>query len=221
MRILAIAPHPDDELIGAGGSLIRHARRGAEVTCLQVVGREPTLDGDLGEEQYAAEIDLARARLGAKDCVRIDAPSRDLRASRELRIEIAKVMRRVCPDVVYLPHRDEADLEHHLVHEIAHDGVWMASARFFPEAGPRPCPPPRLVLGYEVWTPLRRFAHVEDIGDAIDQKVGAMRAYESQLAHVRWDEAIRGLAAYRGAMALGGGYAEVFEVLRLGPSPVA
>jgi LmbE family N-acetylglucosaminyl deacetylase len=221
MRVLAIAPHPDDELIGAGGSLIRHARRGAEVTCLQVVGREPTLDGERTDAEYDAEIELARSRLGATECVSLNAPSRDLLPTRELRLRVAEVVRRVRPDIVYLPHRDEADLEHQVVHDIAHDGLWMASAGFFPEAGPRPCPPPRLVLGYEVWTPLRRFQHVEDISDAVEQKVAAMRAYASQLEHVAWDEAVRGLAAYRGAMAQGGGHAEVFEVLRMGPAAVA
>ena len=215
MRVVAVAPHPDDELIGAGGSLIKHARAGHEVVCVQVVGREPTLGEDISDEQYRHEIDLARKRLGAVECVNLDAPSRDLLPSRELRIEIAKVLRRVRPEVVYIPHRDEADLEHQLVHDLAHDAIWMASASFFPEAGPTPCPPPRLVLGYEVWTPLRRFQHTEDITEVIDDKVEAMRAYASQLAHVGWDEALRGLAAYRGAIANGGGFAEVFEVIRL------
>jgi LmbE family N-acetylglucosaminyl deacetylase len=123
--------------------------------------------------------------------------------------------------MVYLPHEGEADPEHRLVHELARDAIWMASAAFFPEAGPKPCPLPGLVLGYEVWTPMSRFAYVEDITDTVDAKVHAMRAYGSQLRHVRWDEAIEGLARYRGAVTQGSGHAEVFDVIRVAGSALS
>jgi LmbE family N-acetylglucosaminyl deacetylase len=210
---VAIAPHPDDELIGAGGSLVKHARAGNRVVLVQVVGRERTLGTDIDDRAYAAEIDRARERLGAAECTNLGAPSRDLLPGRRWRIALAAVLRRVRPDVVYLPHAGEEDREHQLVHELARDALWMASAAFFPEAGPEPSPPPALVLGYEVWTPLSRYGYVEDVSSTIEAKVHAMRAYESQLAHVRWDEAVEGLSRYRGAVAQGGGYAEVFQVL--------
>ncbi|MDX3103368.1 PIG-L deacetylase family protein [Nonomuraea angiospora] len=213
--VLAIAPHPDDELIGAGGALIKHARAGHRVSLLQVVGREPTLGADIGPEEYAAEIKTAQERLGAAECVNLGAPSRDLSPSRKWRLALTSMVRRVAPAVVYLPHAGEADREHRVVHELAMDALWMAAADFFPEAG-RPCAPPTLVLGYEVWTPMARHSYVEDITDVLDVKVHAMRAYRSQLRHVPWDAAIEGLARYRGASAQGRGAAEVFEVLQLG-----
>lgn len=213
--VLAIAPHPDDELIGAGGSLIKHSGAGCHVSLLQVVGREPTLGAGIGPEEYAAEIEVARERLGAFECVNLGAPSRDLSLSRRWRMALTSAIRRVKPDIVYLPHAGEADREHQLVHELAVDALWMAGSEFFPEAG-RPCAPPGLVLGYEVWTPMARHSYVEDITDVLQAKVHAMRAYRSQLRHVPWDAAIEGLARYRGASAQGGGAAEVFEVIRLG-----
>ncbi|MGW7515321.1 PIG-L deacetylase family protein [Streptomyces sp. NPDC054796] len=213
--VLAIAPHPDDELIGAGGSLLLHAKAGRHVAVVHVVGREPTLTEELSEERYAAEIDLAARRLGVAEHFCLDAPSRDLLPRRELRIALAAAVRRLRPAVVYLPHADEGDREHRLVHELARDALWMASADFFPEAGPEPAPPPRLVLAYEVWTPMREFSHAVNISSVMAEKVHAMRAYASQLHHVPWDEALEGLARYRGAVAQGGGHAEVFGVLNL------
>jgi LmbE family N-acetylglucosaminyl deacetylase len=215
MTVVAIAPHPDDELIGAGGSLIKHARAGRRVVIVQVVGRERGLGDTQSDEQYSAEIDQACALLGAQRCVRLGGASRDLLPSRELRLGLVRVLREERPEVVYVPHHDEADREHSLVNELACDAVWMASAEFFAEAGGEPAPPPRLVLGYEVWTPLSRYQYAEDIGEVIEDKATAMMAYRSQLRHVDWADAIRGLARYRGATASGSGYAEVFEVIRL------
>jgi LmbE family N-acetylglucosaminyl deacetylase len=217
MRVVAIAPHPDDELIGAGGSLIKHARRGDEVTTIHVVERDRSmLDAGTSAADFAREIVNANAELGVRECVSLDAASRDLTLSRELRLAVVKVLRRVRPAIVYLPHEAEADQEHQLVHHLAMDAIWMAGSQFFGEAGPTPSPPPRLVLGYEVWTPLARFQLTEDIGDVIDAKVRAMRSYTSQLRHADWEAAIRGMAAYRGTVTMGGGFAEVFEVLRVG-----
>jgi LmbE family N-acetylglucosaminyl deacetylase len=219
MTVVVIAPHPDDELIGAGGSMIQHSRAGRRVVSVQVVGRDRSLlDDGVDAAEFQREIDEANRILGVSESVRLDAPPRDLQASRGLRIALVEVLRRARPDIVYLPHADEVDQEHQLVHSLAMDALWMASSHFFAEAGPNPAPPPRLVLGYEVWTPMRRFQYVEDIGSVLEAKLAAMRAYASQLRHARWDVAIRGLADYRGAVALGGGAAEVFEVLRLGPA---
>nr|WP_202454084.1 PIG-L deacetylase family protein [Streptomyces sp. SID4913] len=218
VRVVAIAPHPDDELIGAGGSLIAHARDGADITTVHVVERDrSTLDDELDDAAFQAEVDQANKLLGVTRCVQLFRRSRDLSLSRDLRLALVEVLRTHRPDIVYLPHADEADQEHELVHRLAMDALWMAGSKFFGEAGPVPAPPPSLILGYEVWTPMRRFSYVQDIGDVLDQKVEAMRAYTSQLRHARWDSAIRGLSAYRGAVALGGGSAEVFEVLRYAP----
>jgi N-acetylglucosamine malate deacetylase 1 len=214
--VVIVAPHPDDDLIGAGGSLLLHARAGAQVVSIHVIGRERSrLDENVTDEQFAAETELAATRLGVTETVSLNGSSRDFSLSRDLRLALVAILRRARPDVVYLPHRDESDQEHRQVHDLAIDALWMASSGFFHGSGPDPMPRPGLVLGYEVWTAMRRYQYAEDISSVIDEKVDAMRAYKSQLRHVAWDEAIRGLAAYRGAVALGYGYAEAFEVIEL------
>ena len=90
-----------------------------------------------------------------------------------------QALRRIKPQVVYLPHAGEGDREHQMVGDLGMQAVWMAQEPFFPEAGLPQSPPPNLVLGYEVWTPMSQFQHVVDISDVIETKVTAMRAYAS------------------------------------------
>ena len=72
-------------------------------------------------------------------------------------------------------------------------------------------PVPALALRtYEIWTPLAVYEEVEDITETMAHKLSAIRRYHSQLASFRYDRAVRGLGAYRGALAAKCEYAEVF-----------
>ncbi|MEW2140824.1 PIG-L deacetylase family protein [Streptomyces sp. NPDC005409] len=221
--VLVVAPHPDDDVIGCGGSIAKHVRDGARVTVVIVIGRERSaLDDEVSDAEFAAETDASAKALGVHRVVRFEEPSRDFRLTREVHLDLVRVLREVRPQVVYLPHDNDDDVEHRMVHQLATEALWMAQSSFFQEAGEEPMPAPRLVLGYEVWAPMARFQYAEEIGGQIDAKVEAMRCYRSQLRHAAWDEGIRGLARYRGAVSAGSGYAEVFQVLGLtGPTPVA
>lgn len=212
-KILAVAPHPDDEVIGCGGSLIKHARAGHDITVITLGERLGSpLETDLAEPDYRRESQEALAALGVSRHVALELRARDFTVSHALVLRLVEELRRERPDVVYLPHEDEGDGEHRQTHQATAEALWMAQSVYFEAHGP-PMPAPELVLGYEVWTPLARFQYVEDVSGVIDEKVAAMRCYRSQLRHGPWDEAIRGLAAYRGAMAQGAGHAEVFAVL--------
>lgn len=213
--VLVLAPHPDDDVIGCGGSIAAHAEDGARVTVVVVVERERSdFDHAVTDEELAQETADACAALGVTRCVRLDEPSRDLRLSRRLHLDVVRALRETRPQVVYLPHDNDDDVEHRAVHRLGMEALWMAQSSFFGETG-EPMPAPDLVLGYEVWSPLPRFQHVRDIAEHVETKVTAMRCYRSQLKHARWDEGVRGLATYRGALTSGGGHAEVFQVLQV------
>ncbi|MEN3584829.1 PIG-L deacetylase family protein [Streptomyces sp. ZYX-F-203] len=218
--VLVVAPHPDDDVIGCGGSIAKHVRNGARVTVVIVIGRErSSLDDEVTDADFAAETETAARTLGVHRCIRLDEPSRDFVLSRRVHLDLVRILREVRPRVVYLPHADDDDVEHRMVHRLTVEALWMAQSEFFREAGDRPMPAPALVLGYEVWAPLARFQYAEDIDAEIETKVEAMRAYVSQLRHAAWDEGVRGLARYRGAISAGSGHAEVFQVLGLGAPP--
>lgn len=214
-RVLVVAPHPDDEVIGCGGSIRKHADRGDHVTVLTVIERgRSVLDEAVSDAELSAEVDAAHAVLGVSRRIDLDERERGVSLTRELLLRVVGAIRRVSPHVVYVPHEGEADLEHRLVHQLATEALWMAQSPFFRDCGPSVAAPD-LVLGYEVWTPLSSYQYVEVIDDYLAAKVAAIRCYESQLKLSPWDKAIEGLAQYRAAHAGRGTAAEVFAVILL------
>jgi LmbE family N-acetylglucosaminyl deacetylase len=217
VRVVVVAPHPDDEVIGCGGSIAQHCAAGDMVTVIVVIARERSFyDDAVSDEDLGAELAKACHTLGVQEYVHLNEPSRDFQIDRRLVTTIAGYFRRIRPQVVYLPHYLESDQEHQMVGNLTVRALWMAHEPFFPEAGRTPSPLPDLVLGYEVWTPMSQFQRVVDISDTIDLKASAMLAYASQLRIRDYEGAIRGLGAYRGATTAGSGYAEVFTVLHIG-----
>jgi N-acetylglucosamine malate deacetylase 1 len=211
--VLALAPHPDDDVIGCGGSLAKHAAAGADIMSVTVIGRERSMhDEHMTDEEFREEATAACQELGVQRSIWLDEPSRDLVLSRRLHLRLVSIVREVAPDILYLPHRKDDDVEHRMVHILGTESLWMAASDFFPECG-APVPAPKLILGYEVWSPLERFQYTENIDDTIEHKLAALRCYSSQLKHAQWDEAARGLASYRGALTSGFGYAEVFDII--------
>ncbi len=123
----------------------------------------------------------------AGDCVE--------RAANDLRL----VFERVQPDRIYLPH----PADDHPDHRAALTIVRMALRDLV-------CGQPELLL-YEIWTPMVTFDHIEDITAVMDRKLQAIRCYASQIVHFKYDRAIFGLNQYRGALAGGCEFAEVFR----------
>ena len=214
-RVLVVAPHGDDEVIGCGGSVARLAKRGAQVTVVVVTERERSAAERADPaERFEAESRRAADVLGIGEVVHLGVPDRDVRSDRALLTALVGAIRRTRPDAGFLPHPGERDEVHAAVSAAALQAVWMAASPYFPEQG-EAVAPADLVLGYEVWTPIAEPAFVQDISDVLAQKVEAMRAYESQTAVTDFPAAIQGLAAYRGAMLGGTAFAEAFSVHQL------
>jgi LmbE family N-acetylglucosaminyl deacetylase len=106
------------------------------------------------------------------------------------------------PDLVYAPHERESHPDHRASLVLLRRALSVVRRN-------RERPQVRL---FEVWTPLQRIDHVEDITEQIRDKLSAIRAYRSQCAVVNFVEAFRGLARYRGEMHCwpAGTFAEVF-----------
>ena len=203
MRILVIAPHPDDEVLGCGGVMARHVAEGDEVHVV-VVGRGiPEKYSDESVARSRRELSRAHEVLGVTDCHFLDfpVPRLDVVPSHELADALGSLLREVAPHTVYLPHHGDIHADHYHVHMAT-----LVAARPLAD-----CPVRRL-LAYETlaeteWarpSPETVFCPTVfvDIGPYLEKKIESMACYESKLVaspHPRSLETIRVLARLRGS----------------------
>lgn len=112
-----------------------------------------------------------------------------------------KILKWQLPSVIYLPHLDEAHPDHQAALPIVRAALAQVSGQRRTAE----------LVFYEVWSPMTCYGWAEDISHFIRQKLRAVRCYESQLKSFRYDRAVRGLNQYRGSLAAGSRYAEVFR----------
>lgn len=217
MKILVIAPHPDDEIIGVGGTIAKRAKAGDEVyVCVVTKGQEPLFSKE-SVEQVRAECQEADKYLGVKETIFLDFPAVMLETvpRYEFNGKIAELVQKVNPDEVYIPHRGDMQIDHQMVVDAA-----MVAVR------PRGKNYPKRVYAYETlsetgWNipnTMNEFIPTvyEDISDCFHTKLEAMSVFESQLTPfpaARSIGAIEALAKYRGAT-VSVEAAEAFSLIR-------
>lgn len=200
--IVAVAPHPDDEALGCGGTLALHAERGDSVTVVWMTAGERGIPGRDPVETAHIRRSEARAALAALD-VRdgrfLDLPDGSVGAHHGLGTDaLGRVLAECAPDVVFAPHRDEAHPDHAATAAIAIDALRRHRDDNV------------ILLGYEVWSPVGWPHHSEDIDAVFERKIAAVECHRSQTAQVPYAQLVGGLSAYRGAMTLGCRHAESF-----------
>jgi LmbE family N-acetylglucosaminyl deacetylase len=216
-RTLVVAPHPDDEMLGCGGTLLRRKAEGGVVGWLIVTGMTEKA-GWSAEQilQRDAEVVGAAARIGFDEVFNLRLPSTrlDNLPLADVVSEVASVFKLFNPDEVLVPHHGDV----HSDHRVTFDAV-AACVKWFRY------PSVRRVLAYETASEtefgLMREAGFRpnvfiDIGLYLERKLENMAAYQTELGEFPFPrslQAIRALAEWRGASA---GYlaAEAFELLR-------
>lgn len=200
-RVLALAPHADDEVIGLGGTLALHARQGDTVAVLV-----PFCASELRREEARAGGRI----LGVHAYTFWDLPENHVPTETELEQGVARLaahVRAFAPDVVYAPWAGEHHLDHHVLARAAERALERAGFRG--EA-----------WSYEVWTPLIA-ERVLDVTDVWERKRAALSCHRSQLGDARLLAASVGLAAQRALYLRGGTRAEAFARLRPGAERAA
>jgi len=216
-RVLAFGTHPDDIEIGCGGTVALLARQGCEITHVILTSGEAGGDRlppwEVGPVREKEALEAAKI-LGAANVEFLRRPDGLTGFSREMKLDIIRVVRRLRPHILFVHERNETSLGHRVASELVLEALRAGSGPWFQEAGGEPWSP-ELVLGYEVWHPLGRWELAVDISATLETKIRALACHRSQTAAVRYDEAVRGLARWRGVMSLAGGDAEVFEVIQV------
>lgn len=223
-KILVIAAHPDDEVLGCGATIARHAKSGDEVHVVilaeGVTSRDDRRDpkgrkSELSELSKASH--SANEILGVKSLSLHDFP--DNRMDSLDRLDVIKVVERFIekyrPETVYTHHAGDVNIDHKVIHEAV-----VTVCR------PTPSQPVKTILFFEIpssteWqTPGSAACFMPnwfvDVSSTMDAKLQALKAYSSEMRpwpHVRSVEAVTHLAKWRGA-SIGTEAAEAFVLGR-------
>jgi N-acetylglucosamine malate deacetylase 1 len=214
-RILIIAPHHDDEVIGCGGSVASAARKKKPVDILYMTAGFAGVPGVRAKEKALAirEQEAIRAGkiLGVRKQFFLREPDRGLSCSLPVIKKIVRILRQGKYTTLLFPHSDETDRDHRVTSEIAREAFWLASSKYYSGLGD----PNKAINAYlyEVWSPMLSYHVKVDITGYCGIKKAALTAYRSQF-NSNQISGLLGLNRYRAAMKGHHEYAiEVFRML--------
>jgi bacillithiol biosynthesis deacetylase BshB1 len=175
---LVVAPHPDDAEISTGGMLLRSQREGLRVGVVELTNGEPTPFGS--PEIRAAETARATEILRLEWRHNLGLPNRSLEATLDARRALAEVFRVMRPRIIFAPYWEDVHPDHVAASQL------IDAARFWSKLSKtdmqgEPYWPPRILYFWSIHLRIHpKPAFVLDISDVIDEKMAAIRAYESQ-----------------------------------------
>ncbi len=216
-NILVVAAHPDDEILGLGGTIARHISQKDEVLV--------SIIADAGTARYQDE-KIAHVRqccmkaahsLGVSD-IRfggLEDQKLDILPILEITQWVEAILKDFKPDIIYTHHRGDINRDHQIVHEAT-----LTAAR------PYAAPYVKRILCYEApsateWNgPYLESAFIPNvfinISDYMEAKIKAMAEYHTELSafpHPRSPEALRARAVLWGSV-IGVKAAEPFILVR-------
>jgi len=215
--VIVIAPHPDDETLGCGGTILRHRDQGDSVHWLIITGMN---EKNFSQEMVAAreqEIDEVKRHYGFTSVHTLGFPPSqlDMIPMGKLIGSFKTVFESIMPDTVYLPYRGDVHTDHAIVFDAG-----VSCTKWFRH------PYVRRVLAYESLSETEfglnpdshgfRSNYFVDISAYLDKKLEIMGVYQTELGAFpfpRSVETMRALAAFRGATA-GCLAAEAFMLLK-------
>ncbi len=216
MRALVVAPHSDDETLGAGGTLLKLKKQGNQVYFLNVT---------MANESNGYSKDFSAKRKEQLDKVaqaydfdgvynlQLEPAGLDKLEKQELVTEISAVFKEVNPEIIFLPYEKDPHSDHGIVFEASY-----SCTKAFRNSSIK------AILAMEILSETD-FANPEhgfipdvyvDVEEFIDKKIEIMQIYESEIGELPFPrnvENIKSLATYRGCSS-GCRYAEAFKLIK-------
>ena len=216
-RVLVLAPHMDDEILGCGGALRKHVLSGAHVTVVYMTdgrrGGDPKLyrrgsaQGVIEDFESALVIQRkeearkAAEIVGIQKQIFLDHPDGSLKVSHQTVEQLETILREESPTVIYLP----SILDIHTDHRASNRIFYATTKNLFCANNLSP-----IYREYEVWTPVMS-NRIIDISDVVETKNKAIEQFGSQMVQTNYLRTQLALNAYRSIYySQGFGYAEAF-----------
>ena len=212
--VLVVVAHPDDEVLGCGGTMAKWAREGRDVHVLIMADGE-TARGDVPTEARSQAAVAAGQTLGVASVEQLTLP--DNRMDRLELLDVVQMIEarisKIQPTTILTHHAGDVNVDHRIVHQAI-----LAACR------PQPGHCVRELLYFEVpssteWQAPGTFAPTVfvDIDGTLDEKMDALECYDAEMRafpHARSYGAVDALTRWRGATA-GVYHAEAFMLGRL------
>lgn len=224
MNVLVIAAHPDDEILGCGGVMAKHAKAGDTVQSVILAEGSTSRDEHRDRARHADQLSqLAQAAaaacevLGVNPPILLDFPDNRMDGGERLNVTkaVEKCMADFQPDVLYTHHIGDVNIDHRVIHEAVIPaarplpGAGLSTLLFFEVASSTEWQPPGSAPPFVPnW--------FVDISDVLERKLAALECYASEMRdwpHTRSLKAVEHLARWRGA-SIGVDAAEAFVLGR-------
>ncbi|MFT5511500.1 MAG: LmbE family N-acetylglucosaminyl deacetylase [Hyphomicrobiaceae bacterium] len=218
--VLVVAAHPDDEVLGCGGTIRRHVEGGDRVEVMFLadgVGARAPVNADSDIRLRRAAAERAALTLGTSPPRFLAFPDNRLDSVPLLDIvqAVETVISEVLPAVLYVHHGGDLNVDHRIAHQAA-----VTACRPLPGACVRAIyafeTPSSTEWGTESMGENFRPQRIVDISSVLDRKIEALREYDEEVRmfpHPRSIEGIHALTQLRGCQA-GLTAAEAFVVIR-------
>lgn len=208
-RVLVFAPHPDDEVLGCGGTLALLQQAGCEVRVVVVTdggGAGFISDPDTTIKRKAESTE-ALSLLGISAPQFLDQPDGQFVPNKHLVVEVTNLIVSTRPDWLFIPSPLDYHRDHVSISEFLLGCIWKSGYS------------PRIFL-YEIWCPLP-ITRVVNISTVISLKKAALACYRIPQNHRDYQLANLSLAAFRGLLVQGAEapvFAEGFVELEIAQS---
>lgn len=222
--IVVFAAHPDDEILGAGGSMAKWAKNGNDIHA--VILAEGVTSRDISRDRKSRNPDLSELSkvaeksakiIGINTITMLDYPDNRMDSVDLLDVvkSVEACIDKLQPDIVITHHSNDLNIDHRIVHKAV-----LTACR------PQPGISVKKILCFEVpssteWQspytePNFTPNWFEDISETLDLKIEALKAYSSEMRkwpHSRSIKAVKHLAKWRGAT-VGCNAVESFMLIR-------
>jgi N-acetylglucosamine malate deacetylase 1 len=217
MNVIVVSPHPDDETLGAGGTLLKYKAQGHSIFWLNITNMKEeygyTTDIISERQLQISKVNKDYSFSGFFD-LQLQPAYLERYNSGDIINQISKIFEKVRPEVVILPNRSDAHSDHKRVFDWCYSCTKVFRHPYI-----------KTILTMEILSETD-FGTMEDyfipnyfvdVTDQMDKKAEILRLYDSELGEHPFPRSIEGLEALAKIRGISAGtkYAEAFKVMKI------